>query len=132
MAVEKEKKSRVTHKSILDRLTPNAITIVVNGDEVRVPADVGENHFLNMLLASRLRTLIERTMDRYKADEIALTPKELRDLTAAGRDVATFSGEVYQAAEPMRKEPVPAEPAMNEISFDSLHTPPEVQKRKDA
>lgn len=84
-----------TKKSLLDRLTPNAQVVVVDGNELRVPSDRAENAVMNTVLAAQVRSLIQEMLKRYKDGEIPMTPKELNDLAAAAKNVASFSNEVY-------------------------------------
>jgi hypothetical protein len=114
--------------SALDRLTPNAITILIKGEEIVVPSNRDENTIMSMVLASQVRTLLQASIKKYKDDDTTLTPKELRDLAGAARDIATFAAEVYAAAEPISQAPKPTEaPDVTDISFESLHNTPEVQ-----
>jgi hypothetical protein len=121
---EKKPKSK---SSALAQLTPNAFIVPINGTDVTVAANKEENTILNMLLASRMRAVIQKTMEDYKDDEVKFTPKELRDLAAAARDVAAFSAEVYASAEPLGKTEKPAEQE-NDLSFEVLTKPVEEEK----
>jgi hypothetical protein len=119
--------TKASKKSAIERLTPNAITVRVNGEDVRVATSREEDQIMNMFLAARIRNVLNKTMDDYKNDEVKLTPKEIRDLAAAARDIATFSAEVYAAAEPIKDSPKPTEaPDATEINFETLHNVPEV------
>lgn len=79
----------------LARLTPNTVSVVMDGKEVRVPLNKDENAILNMIMASQGRSLIQRAMKKWEDDEQTPTPKELRDIAGAMRDIAGFSAEVY-------------------------------------
>lgn len=111
-------------KNAIDRLTPNSKILVVDGEELRLAADKAENTILNMLLAAQGRALITRTLKRYKDLEETPSPKELRDIAAALRDIAAFSSEVYEAAEPisagMEKEKEAEKADVTDISFEDL------------
>lgn len=122
MAAEKKPK-----KSAIERLTPNAITVRVNGEDVRVATSREEDQVMNMFLAARIRNVLNKTMDDYKNDDVKLTPREIKDLASAARDIATFSAEVYAAAEPIKDSPKPTEaPDVTDISFAALHSTPQI------
>jgi hypothetical protein len=85
---------------------------------------------MNMIMASQMRAMIQKAMEDYRNDEVKLTPREIRDLAGAAKDIATFSAEVYGAAEPIR--PTPPKPTesptdVTDINFESLHNTPEVK-----
>lgn len=113
----------------IERLTPNAVTITVKGEELRVATDASENSIMNMIMASQMRSMIQKAMEDYRNDEVKLTPKEIRDLAGAAKDIATFSAEVYAAAEPITQAPKPTEAPtdVTDINFESLHNVPEVK-----
>jgi hypothetical protein len=126
MAAEKKKSKKLA----IGSLTPNSFLVNIGGTEVRVPKDKFENALMNMCLSARLRTVLEQHMDEYKKDEKILSPKELRDLAGAARDIAAFSAEVYNASEPIANpSPTQVEQSPGEdISFDTLSTPPTVDQ----
>jgi hypothetical protein len=117
MAEKKRKKSE-----LVTNLAPKAFTVAINGDDVLVPANKDENAIMNMIVAARMRHLLQQTMDSYKDDGVKLTPKEMRDLAAAGRDIAAFSAEVYPN-EPVNERPNEVAQA-DDINFEELHTSP--------
>lgn len=123
----KEKKS---NKLTVAALTQNSFIVKIGGEDVVVAKDKYENAILNMFLASRLRSTLEKHLDEYKKDEKILSPKELRDLAGAARDIAAFSAEVYEANEPISpNSEKPAEQTTDaDISFDTLSTPPKVNE----
>lgn len=123
---KKDKKPPTTISSFV----PKSFTISHAGESVMVPHDAYENALLNMFLAARLRATLEHHMNEYKKDEKILSPKELRDLAGAARDIAAFSAEVYNANEPIANpSPTQVEQSPGEdISFDTLSTPPTVEE----
>ncbi len=105
----------------LKTLAPNSFDIGIDGKTVRVAANKYENAIMNMVLASQMRSKIQEMMAKYDAGEMTLTPKELRDLVASAKDIATFSGEVYATAEPIEAEEKPAEKAdVTDIDFSEM------------
>lgn len=82
-------------KEALKALLPNAVEIKIDGMDVRVATNKSENQIMNMMLASQMRSLIHQTIKNYKDDEVKLSPKELKDLSDAARNVAQFSAEIY-------------------------------------
>lgn len=116
---EKKKKS-----SQIIAFTPDAITLSIGGENVLVPITKGENAFLNMVLAAQGRTLIQRTLAHWKEQDAVPSPKELRDIAGAMRDVAAFSAEVYATAEPVSaKDPEKKAEQAEEIDFEELTKP---------
>lgn len=105
--------------------TPEAITLSIGGEEVLVATTIQENAFLNMVLASQGRSLIQRALSHWKDEAVIPSPKELRDIAGAMKDIAAFSAEVYAAAEPVAtKDPEKqAEKAAEEINFEDLTKP---------
>jgi hypothetical protein len=88
-----------TSKSTILQLLPNSVSIKIDGEDVRVATDRHENAIMNMILASQLRSKLQTQMKSYTEDEVKLTPREMRDLAAAARDIASFSAEVYGSTE---------------------------------
>lgn len=78
-----------------------------------------------MVLASQGRSLIQRALSHWKDEAVIPSPKELRDIAGAMKDIAAFSAEVYAAAEPVAtKDPEKqAEKAAEEINFEDLTKP---------
>ncbi len=72
-----------------------------DGSYTPVPVDETGNRVANQILASKMRNLIEDSIKKYKDHDTTLTPKELKELTDAAKNVAEFSGDVYRAAEPI-------------------------------
>src|SRR5688572_13058816 len=124
MAEKKKSKSNA-----LALLTPNSFVVTLNGETITVAGDKNENAILNMFLAARLRNTLEKHMDTYKADEKILSPKELRDLAGAARDIAAFSAEVYATQDPISPNTEKKADATTDddpIIFEELSKPPEV------
>lgn len=69
-----------------------------DGTTLMVPVSADANAVLNKIMASQMRALIQKSMEKF-AGQDHLTPKELKELTEAARNVAEFSGEVYKAGE---------------------------------
>lgn len=82
----------------LARLVPHQV-VNVDGHDVMVPNGTAENANANKLLASQMRTLIQKNIKKFNDQDIRLTPKELLDMAAAAAKIAEFSGVVYKEAE---------------------------------
>jgi hypothetical protein len=112
----------------LARLTPNAIVVTVNGESVRVASSKDEHQIMMMFLAARMNNIINTTLDDYKNDGVKFTPRELKELASAARDINTLGVEVWATAEPIKTPSGPPVEDVTEISFETLHTPPEVKE----
>jgi hypothetical protein len=108
-------------KNAVQTLAPNAISVVVNGEEVMVPADKLENAVMNMILASQARHLVQKALKKWDEADETPSPKELRDIAAAMRDIAQFSAEVYEKNEPISESEKKVEPAKaDDVTFEEL------------
>ncbi len=117
-------------KSALASLTPNAQIVLIDGSELRVPADRAENSVMNMILASQMRNLIQEQIKKYKDADATMSPKELNDLASAARNTAAFSSDVYAGIQelPKAKEVSAAgEIISDEPDFSKLGKPIEVK-----
>lgn len=109
-----------TKKLAIAMLTPNSFTISVDGESVKVASDKTENAIMNMFLASRMRHVLEQHLDEYKKGEKLMSPRELRDLAGAARDIAAFSAEVYAANEPIAPAQEKPVEQSTDVNFDIL------------
>lgn len=98
MAKDKDKKPK---DSALARLVPNSISVTMDGTEVRVATDKGENAILNMVMAGQMRAMLQEQMKRYKEEDRLMTPKELKELSEAAANISKFSGEIYNSSSPI-------------------------------
>lgn len=92
--------------STLARLMDSVEIKNTDGDTVMVPVTAEDNIIANKILASQMRALIQKSIQKFGGQDF-LTPKELKELTEAARNVAEFSGEVYKpgdSLEPKRVE----------------------------
>ncbi len=85
-----------------------------DGTKLLVPVSAEANATLNKIMASQMRALIQKSMEKF-ADQDHMTPKELKELTEAARNVAEFSGEVYKAGEEINE---PGEKKVDPIVTD--------------
>lgn len=69
-----------------------------DGTITMVPVTKEDNDNLNKILASQMRDLIQKSIQKFGSLD-HLTPKELKELTEAARNVAEFSGEVYKSGD---------------------------------
>jgi hypothetical protein len=114
----------------LANLVPNAIRVMVEGSEVFVASNREENSMLNMVVAARMRSLLEETMRNYKEKGVMMTPKELKDFTESARNISEFSDAIYAGSDGLAGEPkdkgeknVTASDTIEAINFDSLKKP---------
>lgn len=107
---------------------PNALAIkLADGSELFVPADKAENSIANKIVAAQIRQLIQANLKKYKDGEETLSPKQLAEIAMAGSALAKFSGEVYQASDPLVDAPArPGEETkVEEVDFGNLTKKPE-------
>jgi hypothetical protein len=121
---------------VIRKLVPNAIVVPVDGRDVIVPTDRGENARMNMMVASVMRSLLMENIKNYKDKEVTLTPKELADLAKALKDINSASLEIYAAAEskanPLEGIKVAdASHASKPLSFDKIKKPPTIEVKAD-
>ncbi len=116
----------------LARLVESIEITNADGTKLMVPVSAEANAVLNKIMASQMRSLIQKSMEKF-ADQDHLTPKELKELTEAARNVAEFSGEVYKAGEEInepgekRADPVVADV----IDFSKLKSQPKPDKESE-
>lgn len=96
MSSDKKKASRQ-----LALLVPNAIRVQVDGGEIFVASNREENSMMNMVVASQIRSVLQETIKRLKERDVTLTPKELKELSDAARNVAEMSDSIYAGSEPI-------------------------------
>src|SRR5207342_2062899 len=98
--------------------------------KLMVPVSAEANATLNKIMASQMRALIQKSMEKF-ADADHMTPKELKELTEAARNVAEFSGEVYKAGEEINEPGEKKVEPTNEdvIDFSNLKTPSKPEKQ---
>ena len=91
-----------------------------DGSIVAVPLTAEDNSNANKILASQVRNLIQKTIEKY--NEATLTPKELKDLASAAKELADFSGEVYKSGDlnPNDTEKKAEKVDDSSVSFDKL------------
>lgn len=126
MAKKDEKKKDAL---AIRRLTPNAIAVVIDGEEIFVPSNRFENAIRNQLLSAQMRDIMQNQIKKYKDSEATMSPKELADLAKAARDIASFSTEVYavnEGIEPPREKV--AEKVDDDLDFSKESKPAEEKK----
>lgn len=106
----------------LSKLTPKAIEIDLGDDnKVLVPGDKEENDIMMKIMAAKIRDLVEQTIKQYKDTGARLSPKDLKDLASAGKDIAEFSGNVYKEEAPRPTEEKKAEQVIDVEDFGALN-----------
>lgn len=129
MAEDKKPK----RSSALAKLTPNATVVEINGEEIRVPADKGENANMNMLLISQGRAFIQKSIKRWNEDGETPSPKELKDLITAIKECteassAVYLGDVLDVGKPQKA--VTEDKSQDEgIDFDKMPIEAKVEPR---
>lgn len=101
------------------RLLPTAIEVKEGDDTIVVAGSPEENRILNYYLAAKIRAILDKAIQRYKDGEVLLTPRELRDLAGAGRDLSEFSATLYKESEPLNAAK-PVEQITDVPNFDKL------------
>lgn len=93
-----------------------------DGTVTNVPVSKEDNSVANKVLITQVRTMISGAIKEYKDKGITLSPKDLRELASAVREVADSSTEIYKDGEdvvpPSTEKKVEALP--DEISFDAI------------
>lgn len=84
-----------TEKLNFAKLSPGAITVKVNGEEVRLATSVDDNQILNAVLVAQGRSLIHNQLKLYKDAESIMSPKDLKDIMSAIRDNIETSERVF-------------------------------------
>lgn len=106
----------------LARLIPNAFVVKrPEGEDLIVASNADENKILNYILASQIRSLIEKNLKEYTNLEKILSPKELKDLADAGRSLAEFSATVYEGPAAVSEKKAEAIP-VDSTDFSQLTT----------
>lgn len=104
------KNQKTIDKEVLD-LVPNVIKVNdEDGTELVIANNIQENKFLNMIMIARTRAIYDKKIAIYREHE-NLSPKELRDLVAAAKDLAEFSDLVYANSDSISpNDPTKVEP----------------------
>lgn len=97
--MDKDAKTERAERNALLKLTPNSIDIKIDGQDVRVAGNKEENAALNMIMAAQGRALIQRALKKWQDMDEVPSPKELRDVAGAMRDIAQFSAEIYSGSD---------------------------------
>ncbi len=133
MAKERKKTSEQLIKAgegdIADMIGPCITIPQADGlAPVVIPADRKGNTIANMIVAAEVRSMIQRTIKKYREQDLMPNPKDLKDLAEAARSLATFSGEIYKEddaslnAQPKKVEKAASEAA--DVSFDAIEVSP--------
>ena len=121
--------AKKTKEQVLNDLTPNAVVVRMGDKDVRVAIDRGENNILNMLAVAQLRSIIQSAIASYEEREVIPSPRELRDLAGAIREVSESSNAIYDKIElPNARQPEKqVEQVIDSSDFDKLGAVPEVK-----
>jgi hypothetical protein len=84
--------------SALARLVTSIEIKNPDGSLTLVPVSAEDNTTANKILASQMRDLISRSIAKFGSLDM-MTPKELKEITEAARNIAEFSGEVYKSGD---------------------------------
>jgi hypothetical protein len=94
--IEIEGQKKPKKKSVaIDTLTKRSMKVVINGTEVVVPLDKIENTILNNIMASQGRAIVQKAIKDYKDQEQTPTPRELKDLIGAMKEVIDMTGMIF-------------------------------------
>lgn len=74
-----------------------------DGTTTLVPVSKEDNATANKILASQMRSLIQKHIEKMGNLDV-MTPKELKEMTEAAKNIAEFSGEVYKDGETIGDE----------------------------
>lgn len=77
-------------------------SIQVRGDgenSLIVPLTADGNKMANMVMAAKMRLIMDGSLKKYTEQDALLTPKEIKDLADAAKSIASFSAEVYQGGD---------------------------------
>lgn len=92
----KEKAPKV-QKGAIEDLLGNAISVPqANGELLIIPGDKAANKIANMIMAAKIRSLIESSVRTYKEKDMLPTPKDLKDLAEAAKSLNSMTGELYK------------------------------------
>lgn len=112
----------MAEKSSEKKLMPNALVVkTADGAELVLPSDKNENSIANKIVAAQIRQILTLQIQKYRALDQTMSPKELKDLADAGKALAQFSGEVYSAGDdiPKSKHPDSMETKVEEVDFST-------------
>lgn len=132
--MSEENKKKQKENRALAMIAPNAIKVKINDTDVFVASDRDENCALNMVVAAQLRAVLQAHLKMYKDKDRELTPKELKELTEAAKNISDFSGMLYEGGANLNdksgKEEKTAEKVdtIDAISFESVGKPEETKE----
>lgn len=121
LSPEQKKASEDKREKIaLAKLTPGAITVKIDSEEVRVATTPEENTLMNAILVSQGRAFIQRELKKYREIESTLLPKEIKDLIASMKDIIDASETVHRSPLAIGNEK-PATKQAESSSLDMTH-----------
>lgn len=82
--------------STLARLITSIEVKQVDGTILNVPVGQEDNATANKILITQVRSMVTDAIKTYREKGAVLTPKDLRELAGAARDVADSSNEIYK------------------------------------
>ncbi len=104
----------------LSRLIPKSMTIKTDSGTIVVAGNSEENKILNYLIVGQIRDLVQSTLKKWKDSEQVPSPKDLKDIAAAGRDLCEFSDAVYKGADELQKPDEKQAEPVNDDDFSAL------------
>lgn len=124
--VKKERELKGVEGTMQDLIGGSVDIKLPDGGIVIVPSEKSGNRVANMILAAQIRTMIQKSIATYQEKEMLPTPKDLKDLASAARELHVFSSEVYKEDDAplaeLKKVKAPKE--AEEVNFDeALETP---------
>lgn len=92
---KKKPKPKPSKAILASSLAKRSMKVQIDGSEIIVPLDRIENTILNNIVASQGRALIQENIKKYKDTEQIITPRELKDLIGAMKDMIDMSGMIF-------------------------------------
>lgn len=118
--VKKERELKGVEGTMQDLIGGSVDIKLPDGGVVIVPSEKSGNRIANMILAAQIRTMIQRSIATYQEKEMLPTPKDLKDLASAARELHVFSAEIYKEDDTPLPEPkkVKAPAKEDDVNFD--------------
>ena len=105
-------------KNNTNSLVPNATILKVDGMEIVIPSNKEENAILAIMLTSQGRAFIRNALKKYQEGDQVPTPKELRDIAGAIRDINESCTAIFDKIE--LAPPKPQEKTAEKIGGEAL------------
>lgn len=101
----KKTKDEKAEQKAITKLVPQSTKVLVDGQEIIVAANAQENDILNKIVVGQVRTALTEALKRYKDKDMLPTPRELKELTAAVKEMTELSANVYKGSKSIDEVP---------------------------